>query len=70
MKNFNSIGYYVQLMKAKCLENDFTSCLEIKTTKTTSYVWKNVLDCRYFLKEGLMWVLGNGQTINFWYDMA
>lgn len=32
-----------------------------------SPVWKHILDYRNLLKKGLLWLLGNRESINFWY---
>lgn len=34
-----------------------------------SWVWSSLLEGRNLLKEGLMWSVGNGDSINFWQDV-
>jgi len=53
-------------MRAKHLYNlDF---LNYKRRNTDSLVWKNILKSRELLKEGLIWKVGKGDQISFWFN--
>lgn len=54
-------------MKAQYVKKN-TFFFKINKTSSASIAWKNILDHRYLLRKGLMWVLGNDQSINFLYD--
>ena len=57
---------WVQSMKAKYLKN---SCLlEYKRKSTDSPVWKSLLNCRDLLRRGIVWKIGNGDKVSFWFD--
>ena len=45
--------------------NDF---LTYKRKTTDSPIWKNLLNCRALVKQGIIWKVGNGESISFWYD--
>ena len=54
------------MMQSKYLhKQDFFNC---KKQNTDSPVWKSLLNCRPLLKQGLMWQIGNGESISFWSD--
>ena len=62
----NEPSIWVQAMKTKYLHTgDF---LTYKRKATESPVWKNLLKYRSLVKHGLIWKLGNGENISFWYD--
>ena len=53
-------------MRAKyCLPNGF---FQYKKKPTDSWAWKCMLCARDFVKRGIRWKLGNGQSISFWLD--
>lgn len=53
-------------MIAKYLHN--VDCLNHKRKSNDSPVWKNLLKCRNLGSQGVIWKLGNGENISFWYD--
>lgn len=59
---------WVQLTKTKYLKinKDF---LRNKKNSTASIAKKNILDHTHLLWKGLIWILGDGKTITFWYDI-
>lgn len=55
---------WVHLMKAESLNNlDF-----VKQQKQT-IASATILGRKNLLKKGLTWIIENGQSINFWYDL-
>lgn len=43
---------------------DFLSCNKHKLASTS---WKSILDQRYVVRKSMVWFMGNGKSINFWY---
>lgn len=41
---------------------------EAKVPQNASYTWRSLLSAREYLKEGFMWVVGNGRKVKFWKD--
>ena len=39
-----------------------------KRKSNDSLVWKNLLKCRNLVSRGVIWKLGNRESISFWYD--
>jgi len=59
-------NYWVQQMRARyCLPDEF---FHYKKKQTDSWAWKCMLRVREFVKRGIRWKLGNGQSISFWSD--
>jgi len=57
---------WVRVMRTKYLkQNEFLSCLP---KSTDSPVWKNILKSRQLIREGLVWKVGTGTDISFWFD--
>lgn len=57
-------NWWVRIMSAKYLRNK--SFFTVKKSSQASLAWKGILDSRELLKEGMRWIVGNGQQINFW----
>ena len=62
----NETSLWIQILKDKYLKD--TTFFEYKKKSTDSPVWKSLLSCRDLLRQGLMWKLGNGKQISFWFD--
>ena len=62
----NETSLWIQLLKDKYLKD--TTLFKYKKKNTDSPVWKSLLSCRDLLRQGLMWKLGNGKQISFWFD--
>lgn len=58
----------VKLVTTKCLLIIIVKTfLKLKKGNFSSPVWKHILDYKKLSEKGLLWVLGNGVSINFWY---
>lgn len=44
------------------------SCLEVGNGATPSWIWNSLLEDRNLLGKGLIWSVGNGESIRFWED--
>lgn len=44
------------------------SVLEAKATKGISYTWRSILKGVQLLKEGIIWRIGDGKSVNIWTD--
>ena len=58
---------WVQQMRAKYGEPDLYFAARAKPAD--SWVWKCLLRVRDFIKQGIRWKVGNGQSIKFWTDI-
>ena len=57
---------WVRIMRAKYLkQNEFLSCLP---KSTNSPVWKSILKSRQLIRQSLVWKVGTGTAISFWFD--
>ncbi|KAF5449805.1 hypothetical protein F2P56_030217 [Juglans regia] len=55
-----------KVLKAKYFHrSDF---LHARFGSNASYVWRNLLEARPILEEGLIWRIGNGKEVNIWRD--
>jgi len=62
----NKASLWAQMMRDKYLhKKDF---LNYQNKSTDSPVWKSLFKCRLLIKQGVMWQIGNGESISFWYD--
>ena len=53
-------------MRTKYLkQHDFLLC---SPKSTNSPVWKSILKIRHLIRQGLVWKVGIGTDISFWYD--
>ncbi|KAL8167727.1 LOW QUALITY PROTEIN: hypothetical protein V2J09_009226 [Rumex salicifolius] len=55
-----------QILNAKY--HPHTEFLEAEMGKYPSYIWRSLLRGREVLKQGLLWSVGNGASINIWKD--
>jgi hypothetical protein len=53
-----------QIMKAKYFPRSFF--LEASLGTKPSFVWRNILNARELLQQGLLWRVGNGKSIKVW----
>ena len=59
MNNLDSLCFRV--FKARFFRN--CSILDVEEKATGSYVWKNILSARDVIREGMVWRIGDGQTM-------
>ena len=60
---------WCNIMRAKYLGNlIFSHCTWRNDLPMGSKIWCNIVKIRTILKEGVRWLLGNGNQINFWED--
>lgn len=57
------------IVKAKYLNNNSNFLFKTKKSSSASKAWKNIFDQQDLHKRGIAWILGNGKSIYFWYDM-
>jgi hypothetical protein len=58
-------------MVAKILKEKYYpqhSFLEAPLGNRPSFAWRSICNSRALLKEGLMWRVGNGESIQIWHD--
>lgn len=60
----------MKLVTIRYLNNSTKNFLHVKKTSSISPTWKHILDHRKFFIKGLLWILRNGESINFWYDFC
>ena len=62
----NQNGMWVSIMRDKYLKRqDF---FDTQTRHGDSVVWRNIIRCRDLIRQGLIWMLGDGKDILFWQD--
>jgi hypothetical protein len=64
VQNPNSL--VAQILRANYFPNE--TFLESKLGHRPSFAWRNIWDAKKLLQAGLLWRVGNGQTINIWGD--
>lgn len=57
---------WVQLVCKRYIKDK--SLFSIKSSKSASWQWRNLMSLRYSFKKGLRWQLGDGWSIRFWSD--
>lgn len=57
---------WVKLVHKRYVKHN--NILSIKASKSSSWQWKNLLSLRDLFKKGLWWQVGDGKSINFWFD--
>lgn len=62
----NVPSLWVQSMRAKYLHS--TNLFYCTRKNTDSPVWKSLLKCRSLLQTGIIWKIGRGDEISFWFD--
>ena len=55
---------WVRIMKAKYLRK--SSFFDTKSRPSHSVAWKGILSSRHIILDGLRWIVGDGNCINFW----
>ena len=60
MNNFDSLCY--KFLKVRFFPN--SSILEVNDLKVGSYAWKSILSARESVKKGMVWRIGNGDTVS------
>jgi hypothetical protein len=55
-----------QVLKAKYFPNG--SILQCEVREGISYTWRSILKGVDLLKEGIIWRIGNGESVNIWTD--
>lgn len=56
-----------RILKAKYFPN--TSLLSAKLKDGCSYTWRSIMQGVEVLRDGVIWRVGNGQSINIWEDL-
>lgn len=64
LKNPKSL--WAQVLKASYFPT--SNPMEAKRGASPSWVWSSLLEGRDLIKKGLVWKLGNGESINIWED--
>lgn len=64
LNNPNSL--WAKVLKGLYFPN--SSCLKAGRGATPSWIWSSLLEGRSLLDKGLMWSVGNGESIRFWED--
>jgi len=62
----NEESTWPRTMRAKYLRNQ--NFLTYTKKKTDSPVWKSLVNCQQLLRQGIVWRVGTGDEITFWYD--
>jgi hypothetical protein len=55
-----------QVLKAKYFSNG--SILQCEACDGISYTWRNILKEVDLIKKGIIWRIGNGESVNIWMD--
>ena len=53
-------------MRVKYLRSANLFCCTRKNTDSS--IWKAILKCRALLQKGVIWKIGKGDEISFWFD--
>ena len=62
----NAPSLWVQSMRAKYLHS--ATLFHCTWKNSDSPVWKSLLKCRNLLQKGIIWKIGRGEEISFWFD--
>ena len=62
----NAPSIWVQSIRAKYLHTTNLFCCKQKNTDLP--VWKSLLKCRGLLQKGILWKIGRGDEISFWFN--
>jgi hypothetical protein len=60
----NSDSLCAQILKAKYYPNG--DILQARARGGISYTWRNILEGIKLVKRGMIWRIGNGQSVNIW----
>ena len=60
----NDKGLWTRAIKAKSLQNNM-NFFTYKSKATDSPVWKSITKTKELMRTGIIWKVGNGDTISF-----
>jgi len=62
----NNDSMWVRIMRDKyILSQDF---FNYKSRQGDSNVWKSIVKCKDLIRQGIVWLVGDGRMISFWFD--
>lgn len=45
-----------------------TNFLNAKTKRNASFIWKSFMAVQHIIREGLIWNIGNGESVQLWHN--